>query len=90
MSARIPNRLSLSGGGFTPASGTNTCCLDGDHDWMDPAGGTQSVQNLRKVGNTQGRMYIVPHAGHHGMSYPSMTYRLVPISSRPHNHSLLR
>ncbi|KDQ64912.1 hypothetical protein JAAARDRAFT_64721 [Jaapia argillacea MUCL 33604] len=37
----------------------------GDHDWMDPAGGTQSVENLRKAGNGEGRMYIVPHAGHH-------------------------
>jgi len=37
----------------------------GDHDWMDPAGGSESVENLRKSGNGQGRMYIIPHAGHH-------------------------
>ncbi|KAH7916781.1 Alpha/Beta hydrolase protein [Hygrophoropsis aurantiaca] len=37
----------------------------GDHDWMDPAGGSQSVDNLRRAGNEQGRMYVVPHAGHH-------------------------
>lgn len=37
----------------------------GDHDWMDPAGGHQSVENLRKAGNGQGRMYITPHSGHH-------------------------
>ncbi|EGO01667.1 hypothetical protein SERLA73DRAFT_177093 [Serpula lacrymans var. lacrymans S7.3] len=37
----------------------------GDHDWMDPEGGSKSVSNLRKAGNEQGRMYIVPHAGHH-------------------------
>ncbi|KIP07715.1 hypothetical protein PHLGIDRAFT_29901 [Phlebiopsis gigantea 11061_1 CR5-6] len=37
----------------------------GDNDWMDPEGGSQSVENLRKAGNGQGRMYIVPHAGHH-------------------------
>lgn len=32
---------------------------------MDPEGGSQSVENMRKAGNGQGRMYIVPHAGHH-------------------------
>ncbi|KAG6837990.1 hypothetical protein H0H93_008384 [Arthromyces matolae] len=37
----------------------------GDHDWMDPEGGRQSVENLRKAGNGQGRMYIVSNAGHH-------------------------
>lgn len=39
---------------------------DGDSDWMDPEGGTASVENLRQAGNGEGRMYIVPHAGHHG------------------------
>lgn len=38
---------------------------DGDSDWMDPEGGTASVENLRQAGNGHGRMYIVPHAGHH-------------------------
>ena len=37
----------------------------GDNDWMDPVGGYASVENLRKAGNGQGRMYIVPHSGHH-------------------------
>ncbi|KAF7790111.1 hypothetical protein EIP86_001063 [Pleurotus ostreatoroseus] len=37
----------------------------GDQDWMDPQGGYDSVENLRKAGNGKGRMYIVPHAGHH-------------------------
>ncbi|KAH8106284.1 alpha/beta-hydrolase [Cristinia sonorae] len=37
----------------------------GDNDWMDPEGGSQSVENMRQAGNGQGRMYIVPHAGHH-------------------------
>jgi cardiolipin-specific phospholipase len=40
--------------------------LDGDHDWMDPQGGYQAVENMRKAGNGQGRMYVVPNAGHHG------------------------
>ncbi|KAJ7283927.1 Alpha/Beta hydrolase protein [Mycena rebaudengoi] len=37
----------------------------GDHDWMDPEGGEQSVENLRKAGNGEGRSYIVNNAGHH-------------------------
>ncbi|KAH7931302.1 alpha/beta-hydrolase [Leucogyrophana mollusca] len=37
----------------------------GDHDWMDPEGGSKSVDKLRKAGNEQGRMYVIPHAGHH-------------------------
>ncbi|PCH41364.1 alpha/beta-hydrolase [Wolfiporia cocos MD-104 SS10] len=37
----------------------------GDHDWMDPDGGTQAVENLRQAGNGDGKMYIIPHAGHH-------------------------
>ena len=45
--------------------------LDGDHDWMDPVGGQQSVERLRQAGNGQGRMYIVNNAGHHGLS-PSL------------------
>jgi cardiolipin-specific phospholipase len=48
--------------------------VDGDHDWMDPEGGEQSVENLRKAGNGQARSYIVNNAGHHvylGKSYLS-------------------
>jgi len=37
----------------------------GDHDWMDPEGGSESVERLRQAGNGQGRMYIVNNAGHH-------------------------
>ncbi|KAG7448992.1 alpha/beta-hydrolase [Guyanagaster necrorhizus] len=37
----------------------------GDHDWMDPEGGQESVERLRQSGNGQGRMYIVNNAGHH-------------------------
>ena len=40
--------------------------LDGDHDWMDPEGGKESVERLRQAGNGFGRMYMIPHAGHHG------------------------
>lgn len=39
---------------------------DGEHDWMDPEGGVQSIDNLRAAGNEDGKMYIVPRAGHHG------------------------
>ncbi|KAF7313601.1 AB hydrolase-1 domain-containing protein [Mycena chlorophos] len=37
----------------------------GDHDWMDPQGGEDSVENLRKAGNGNARSYIVSDAGHH-------------------------
>jgi len=37
----------------------------GDHDWMDPQGGKSALENLKQAGNSQGRMYIVKHAGHH-------------------------
>ncbi|EAU84547.2 abhydrolase domain-containing protein 4 [Coprinopsis cinerea okayama7 len=37
----------------------------GDHDWMDPVGGMQSVEKLRQAGNGEGKMYIVNNAGHH-------------------------
>ncbi|TFY73007.1 hypothetical protein EWM64_g11005, partial [Hericium alpestre] len=37
----------------------------GEHDWMDPEGGVQSIDNMRAAGNDKGRMYVVPHAGHH-------------------------
>ncbi|KAF8901685.1 Alpha/Beta hydrolase protein [Gymnopilus junonius] len=38
----------------------------GDHDWMDPVGGMESVKRLKAVGNNNGRMYIIERAGHHG------------------------
>ncbi|VDC02591.1 unnamed protein product [Peniophora sp. CBMAI 1063] len=37
----------------------------GEHDWMDPKGGSDSVENLRKAGNPNAKMYIVNDAGHH-------------------------
>jgi len=37
----------------------------GDHDWMDPKGGVDSVHNLREAGNTRCKTVIIPHAGHH-------------------------
>ncbi|KAF6762565.1 abhydrolase domain-containing protein 4 [Ephemerocybe angulata] len=37
----------------------------GDHDWMDPLGGMQSVEKLRQSGNGEGKMYIINNAGHH-------------------------
>ncbi|ETW84280.1 hypothetical protein HETIRDRAFT_102868 [Heterobasidion irregulare TC 32-1] len=37
----------------------------GEHDWMDPAGGVKSIDNLRAAGNAEGRMYVIPRAGHH-------------------------
>jgi len=45
----------------------------GDHDWMDPIGGEQSVKALKKAGNNNGRVHIVDNAGHHGkVSLPSL------------------
>lgn len=38
----------------------------GDHDWMDPMGGKQSVEALTKAGNANSKLYIVNDAGHHG------------------------
>ncbi|PPQ77713.1 hypothetical protein CVT25_011148 [Psilocybe cyanescens] len=37
----------------------------GDHDWMDPVGGQESLKRLKGVGNNNGRMYIITNAGHH-------------------------
>ncbi|EJD52315.1 alpha/beta-hydrolase [Auricularia subglabra TFB-10046 SS5] len=37
----------------------------GDHDWMDPTGGTESVKALNAAGNQDAKMYIIPNAGHH-------------------------
>jgi len=37
----------------------------GEHDWMDPEGGQQSVDRLKKAGNRKAKMYIVSGAGHH-------------------------
>lgn len=46
---------------------------------MDPDGGSEAVENLRQAGNGQGKMYIVPHAGHHGR-YICMLSELYPSS----------
>ncbi|OSX60332.1 hypothetical protein POSPLADRAFT_1058506 [Postia placenta MAD-698-R-SB12] len=37
----------------------------GQQDWMDPDGGAEAVENMRQAGNGDGKMYIIPHAGHH-------------------------
>ncbi|KAH7343843.1 alpha beta-hydrolase [Rhizoctonia solani] len=37
----------------------------GDRDWMDPAGGTASIERLKAAGNGISKMYMVPDAGHH-------------------------
>ncbi|KAN0097651.1 Alpha/Beta hydrolase fold [Tylopilus felleus] len=37
----------------------------GQHDWMDPVGGLQALHNLRQAGNENGRMLVIPNAGHH-------------------------
>jgi len=37
----------------------------GDHDWMDPIGGKQSIEAMKKAGNKNGRLYIIDNAGHH-------------------------
>ncbi|KIM67877.1 hypothetical protein SCLCIDRAFT_1210008 [Scleroderma citrinum Foug A] len=37
----------------------------GEHDWMDPLGGLQSLEKLREAGNHYGRMFVIPGAGHH-------------------------
>jgi cardiolipin-specific phospholipase len=42
------------------------CGLDGDHDWMDPKGGVDSVYMLREAGNHRCKTVIIPHSGHHG------------------------
>lgn len=38
----------------------------GDHDWMDPIGGKQSIEAMKKAGNNNGKLYIINDAGHHG------------------------
>ncbi|KAI0796471.1 alpha/beta-hydrolase [Abortiporus biennis] len=60
----------------------------GDNDWMDPEGGAASVENLRQAGNGQGRMYIVPHAGHHlYLDNPKATNDLlIKELNRDHRH----
>lgn len=32
---------------------------------MDPVGGLQALHNLRQAGNENGRMLVIPNAGHH-------------------------
>lgn len=50
----------------------------GSHDWMDPSGGDASIKAMRKAGNKEGRIYLVPGAGHHGAS--SVLFLLLSIS----------
>ena len=45
----------------------------GDHDWMDPIGGKQSIEAMKKAGNKNGKLYIIDNAGHHGKLFlPSL------------------
>lgn len=37
----------------------------GDHDWMDPAGGRASLEELKRAGNFTSKMYMIQGAGHH-------------------------
>ncbi|KAL5508472.1 hypothetical protein ACEPAH_6091 [Sanghuangporus vaninii] len=37
----------------------------GEHDWMDPLGGLQSIERLRAAGNYDAKMYVAERAGHH-------------------------
>lgn len=41
----------------------------GDHDWMDPRGGQESVNRMKAAGNPNGRLQIIQDAGHH-CKYP--------------------
>ncbi|KDR83388.1 hypothetical protein GALMADRAFT_235493 [Galerina marginata CBS 339.88] len=43
----------------------NVTFVYGDHDWMDPVGGQESLKQLKQAGNVNGRMYIIDNAGHH-------------------------
>ena len=54
----------------------------GEHDWMDPRGGEESVERLRQAGNGQGRMYVVARAGHHG-ECPRLTSAFIGTDFRP-------
>jgi len=50
----------------------------GDHDWMDPNGGYESVRRLKSAGNHEAKTYIVPNAGHHVyLDNPSATNALL-------------
>lgn len=49
---------------------------------MDPDGGTEAVERLRQAGNGDGKMYIIPHAGHHGeysIPYHAVVTSLYPL-----------
>ncbi len=38
---------------------------DGDNDWMDVDGGYASLEELRKAGNNDAKVHVIPKAGHH-------------------------
>ena len=56
----------------------------GDHDWMDPAGGAKSVENMKAAGNPDGRLYVVTGAGHHGecLAFTSLMWHILTHFSR--------
>ena len=49
----------------------------GDHDWMDPRGGKESVDRMKAAGNPNGKLKIIQDAGHH------RKYPLLPVSKFP-------
>ena len=53
-------------------------CADGDSDWMDPQGGSESVKRLHAAGNRDAKNIIVPYAGHHlYLDNPDATNKLL-------------
>lgn len=59
---------------------------------MDPVGGLQALQNLRLAGNENGRMFVIPNAGHQGKHtrtyYSGLMYmsRYISIPRQPNCH----
>lgn len=37
----------------------------GDKDWMDPKGGLESIERMKKAGNDAGKLVMIKNAGHH-------------------------
>ncbi|KAF9520766.1 hypothetical protein BS47DRAFT_1286696 [Hydnum rufescens UP504] len=50
----------------------------GDHDWMDPEGGRESVKRLKAASNPDANIYVVKDAGHHVyLDNPSVVDELI-------------
>lgn len=57
--------------------------IDGDNDWMDADGGRASVAELKKAGNDNANVHVVPKAGHHlYLDNPEETNRLMDSAIR--------